>query len=211
MNKEIPASWEISLTRRQLIKGAVLSGAGLAAALVVGCGGEKNKSSKPSTTGNTVAARTATPEATGIRIVSGYPLSESAGQLTDAMVNSDNDSIKSLSFTFNSQYANGSIETRICFTGDEFYTIFSQEQKPRPGTLVAVSYLHTAKCDTKYPVIELALGDVERVYIGTGSTPDKTYTNMRVYEFIKTTQGLSGKFIGLETIDPKTLKLRDRQ
>lgn len=134
-----------------------------------------------------------------------------ASGYTDFQITSENPKIKSIAFGFDKDYAGGSINMTISFNDPGFYTIFASQIQPTPdaGTLVANSYLVAAgQSETRYPVIKVSLGEVDNVFIGTGQTPDKTYSAMQVYEITRTPTGISAIGKGVQKVDPATLKLR---
>lgn len=118
--------------------------------------------------------------------------------------------LKRVIFRFDPAYAKGSLAMEVCFEGNGKFRVMSKELNPRPGWLVDKVYDYASNCLTKHPVIELAFGDIEEVYLGIGGSEPQTYQDMRVYEIVRDRRlGLDGRFLGLRTVDPKTIQLRD--
>lgn len=164
------------IARRQLLTWA---GLGALALVIEACGKDKSAPAPiPERTGVSLPKSTA--EAVPFR--EAYPLFKTGDKLVDKKLLENGDrQIQSVDFWFDPNYSGGSLWLQICLEGNGKYRVLSHEVAPRPGWLVDKSFAFSGNCNIKYPVIQLAVGEVEDVYLGVGQTEETTYQNMRVY------------------------------
>ena len=191
------------IPRRRLL---TLGGLGAAALFIEACGGKK----PPTPERITIPTSSPKPVAEVVTFEQPYPLLKVGDKLVDKKLLDNGDrQIKSADFWFDPNYSGGSLWLQICLDGNGKYRVLSREAAPRPGWLVDKSFAFSGNCNIKYPVTELAVGDVEDVYLGVGQAETATYQNMRIYRLKRNTEGLTGEFVSLQTIDPTAIKLRD--
>lgn len=107
----------------------------------------------------------------------------------------------------------GSVRMEVCFNKPGDFRVVSEEVSPRPGVLVDEVFKHEAKCyPDLWPVSPIDVGDVEKVYIGVGDTPEDL-SKVREYGVERTgAQTLEIEPRSLQSIGgPGTLNMRDAQ
>ncbi len=125
------------------------------------------------------------------------------------------DGFETVVFFYNSAYEGGSIDVALSLPANpqSLLRVVSEEKSPRPGYLVdQISTVEDALKDSnpaiKHPVIQLASGDQEVVFLATGNTVADTQ-RMRAYALTSMGGGsLEGSFNGHATI-AHPLQLRD--
>src|ERR1035437_9718889 len=126
------------IVEERALIGKIAYGAGLsvlvaAASLTAACAPEQNATSTPTLTPLVIA---------GTDIGNGYFLNNAEGL----------SAITSIKFSEDKAYAGDSIKMDVGFTGDEYYTVVSQDSNPNVGTLVADPHLVAAgQSETTHP------------------------------------------------------------
>lgn len=191
---------EIKLPRRRLLVTALkLASLPALEALAAACRGIQTPLATPTKDGSYPLTKL---------IVDGRP------QWVDKPLEESGGLVSRLRFDYDINYPKrdgrfGAIALEAMFNSSGKLRIISEEIQPNPRFLFMdeCPYDMAAKVPLRvHPVIDLHTDDLERIYVGY---EEITFINMRVYEIKRTGRSsdeLEGRFVGLTTIDPETVK-----